>query len=85
MKHIPKMCQVQDCHNEANQWFDTESIKQLFNLNENQHTFYFCSDHGEMLEEDGCCINFLNPKTGEMTRIETAAYACDPTCEECNH
>ncbi len=83
LHHQHVKCNIRGCKEEASRWFDTAELSGDFDMKA-RDTFYLCDDHAERIAPDDEAIEFLNPETGRLRRIELAVYACSETCPDCN-
>ena len=81
MPHIPELCSVRTCMEEATTWFDSSL---LFGRDYPRDTFYLCPDHADKLSAYGSFIYWLDPKTELMRNVELAVYQCRDGCAVCD-
>ena len=76
-KHIEKICQIAQCHNEAECFI--EGIK----LGE---TLYLCRDHVEKMSEEYEPVTFpIYTNNGILLKVfEIGEYCCSDDCKTCN-
>ena len=80
MRHIPELCSVRTCIDEAVYWFDAGL---LFGRDYLEDTFYLCPSHAAHLAPEDI-VYWLDPKTELVHNVELAVYQCHDGCTVCD-